>query len=98
MLTLPNQDKTNNVIDLYKDILRAVEDLTTCSYTSEAFSELLDKIQGAVRHFVLSLPYYGSNLGLSLGRLIDLTWRAMRTWIIGWQNWISVSKGSCCNG
>jgi len=43
------QDKTNNVIDLYKDILRAVEDLQTCSYTSEAFSELLSKIQAAVR-------------------------------------------------
>ena len=54
MLTLPNQDKTNNVIDLYKDILRAVEDLTTCSYTSEAFSELLDKIQGAVSNFAAS--------------------------------------------
>jgi dynein heavy chain 1 len=42
------QDKTNNVIDLYKDILRAVEDLATCPYTSEAFSELLTKIQTAV--------------------------------------------------
>jgi dynein heavy chain 1 len=42
------QDKTNSVIDLYKDILRAVEDLSTCPYTSEAFSELLAKIQAAV--------------------------------------------------
>ncbi|KAE9394324.1 dynein heavy chain protein 2 [Gymnopus androsaceus JB14] len=42
------QDKTNSVIDLYKDILRAVEDLSTCSYTTEAFSELLGKIQGAI--------------------------------------------------
>ena len=42
------QDKTNNVIDLYRDILRAVEDLATCSYTSEAFSELLSRIQAAV--------------------------------------------------
>ncbi|EDR09748.1 dynein heavy chain protein 2 [Laccaria bicolor S238N-H82] len=42
------QDKTNNVIDLYKDILRAVEDLSTCSYTSEAFSELLGKVQAAI--------------------------------------------------
>ncbi|KAJ8515286.1 hypothetical protein ONZ45_g7260 [Pleurotus djamor] len=42
------QDKTNNVIDLYKDILRAVEDLSTCSYTSEAFAELLTKIQAAI--------------------------------------------------
>ncbi|KAI0089933.1 dynein heavy chain, N-terminal region 1-domain-containing protein [Irpex rosettiformis] len=42
------QDKTNNVIDLYKDILRAVEDLSTCSYTEEAFSELLGRIQAAI--------------------------------------------------
>lgn len=42
------QDKTNSVIDLYKDILRAVEDLATCSYTTEAFSELLNRIQAAI--------------------------------------------------
>ncbi|KAG6890505.1 hypothetical protein C0995_007704 [Termitomyces sp. Mi166 len=42
------QDKTNNVIDLYKDITRAVEELSTCSYTTEAFSELLAKIQAAI--------------------------------------------------
>ncbi|THG97891.1 hypothetical protein EW026_g4197 [Hermanssonia centrifuga] len=42
------QDKTNNVIDLYKDILRAVEDLSTCPYTSEAFSELLGRVQSAI--------------------------------------------------
>ncbi|KAF8208519.1 dynein heavy chain, N-terminal region 1-domain-containing protein [Mycena galopus ATCC 62051] len=42
------QDKTNNVIDLYKDILRAVEDLATCSYTTEAFAELLKKVQDAI--------------------------------------------------
>ncbi|CAK5269877.1 unnamed protein product [Mycena citricolor] len=42
------QDKTNNVIDLYKDILRAVEDLASCSFTTEAFSELLGKVQTAI--------------------------------------------------
>ncbi|KAF9235737.1 dynein heavy chain, N-terminal region 1-domain-containing protein [Melanogaster broomeanus] len=42
------QDKTNSVIDLYRDILRAVEDLATCPYTHEAFSELLSKIQAAI--------------------------------------------------
>ncbi|KIM81395.1 hypothetical protein PILCRDRAFT_8759 [Piloderma croceum F 1598] len=41
------QDKTNSVIDLYKVILRAVEDPATCPYTNEAFSELLIKIQAA---------------------------------------------------
>ncbi|KAA1475369.1 cytoplasmic dynein heavy chain 1 [Dentipellis sp. KUC8613] len=42
------QDKTNNVIDLYKDILRAVEDLATCPYTTEAFSDLLSRVQAAI--------------------------------------------------
>jgi hypothetical protein len=46
------QDKTNSVIHLYKDILRAVEDLATCPYTNEAFSELLVKIQTAVSSVV----------------------------------------------
>ena len=41
------------MIDLYKDILRAVEDLATCPYTSEAFSELLAKIQAAVSSVVV---------------------------------------------
>ena len=36
-------------MDLYKDLLPAVEDLSTCWYISEAFSELLGKIQVAVR-------------------------------------------------
>lgn len=42
------QDKTNTVIDLYKDMLRNVEDLGTCPYTPEAFSELLGRVQGAI--------------------------------------------------
>ncbi|KAI0825307.1 dynein heavy chain [Trametes gibbosa] len=42
------QDKTNNVIDLYKDILRSVEELSTCPYTPEAFRDLLSKIQAAI--------------------------------------------------
>ncbi|KAI0668593.1 dynein heavy chain [Trametes maxima] len=42
------QDKTNNVIDLYKDILRSVEELSTCPYTPEAFRDLLGKIQAAI--------------------------------------------------
>lgn len=47
------QDKTNSVIDLYKDIiLRNVEELATCAYTKEAFSELLGKVQGAVSFFL----------------------------------------------
>lgn len=51
------QDKTNYVIDLYKDIMRAVEDLSTCPYTSEAFSELLAKVQAAVSCYLYSNRY-----------------------------------------
>jgi hypothetical protein len=47
------QDKTNSMVDLYKVILHAVEDLATCPYTSEAFSELLAKIQAAVSSVVV---------------------------------------------
>lgn len=43
------QDKTNNLIDLYKDILRAVEDMSTCPYTFEAFADLIGRVQAAVR-------------------------------------------------
>lgn len=49
------QDKTNNLIDLYKDILRAVEDLSTCLYTHESFAELLGRIQAAVSTFNATL-------------------------------------------
>ncbi|TDL28910.1 hypothetical protein BD410DRAFT_738739 [Rickenella mellea] len=42
------QDKTNSLIDLYKDILRAVEDLSTCPYNHDAFAELLGKVQAAI--------------------------------------------------
>ena len=45
------------MIDLYKDILRAVEDLSTCSYTSEAFSELLGRIQAAVTFTIPLFAY-----------------------------------------
>ncbi|KAI0259341.1 hypothetical protein BC834DRAFT_974384 [Gloeopeniophorella convolvens] len=34
-------DETDGVIDLNKDILRAVDVPATCSYTAEAFTELL---------------------------------------------------------
>jgi dynein heavy chain 1 len=42
------QDKTNGVIDLHNDVLRAVEVVATCQYTSKAFLEPLGKIQAAV--------------------------------------------------
>ena len=53
------QDKTNNVIDLYKDILRSVDELSTCPYTPEAFRELLGKIQAAVSIVLLTSSYEG---------------------------------------
>ena len=52
------------MIDLYKDILRAVEDLTTCSYTTEAFSELIGRIQAAV-NITLFLYIYSTNFCFS---------------------------------
>ena len=79
-LLIAKQDKTNSVIDLYKDILRAVEDLATCSYTTEAFTELLSRIQAAVRrerHFTLSIakaPVFRSIVSIL---------KAMRILIIG---------------
>lgn len=51
------QDKTNSVIDLYRDITRAVEDLATCSYTAEAFSVHLNQVQSAVSHFIKLFIY-----------------------------------------
>ncbi|KAF9481287.1 cytoplasmic dynein heavy chain 1 [Pholiota conissans] len=75
------QDKTNSVIDLYKDILRAVEDLQTCSYTSEAFTELLSKIQAAIDRLNLegyaNLDYWVAELdkrieGILLQRLTHI--------------------------
>ncbi|CAE6452047.1 unnamed protein product [Rhizoctonia solani] len=42
------QDKTNSLIDVYKDISRHVDDLATCPFTTEALSELIAKIQAAI--------------------------------------------------
>jgi hypothetical protein len=53
------RDGMSSVINLYKDILRAVEDLATCLYTSEAFLKLLAKIQVAVS------PVMPCHLGLN---------------------------------
>jgi dynein heavy chain 1 len=42
------QDKTNSLIDSYKELNRFVEELSTCPYTSEAFSDLIGKIQATI--------------------------------------------------
>ena len=44
------------MIDLYKDILRSVEELSTCPYTAEAFRDLLSKIQAAVSTASVTAP------------------------------------------
>ncbi|KAF9519887.1 hypothetical protein BS47DRAFT_1370608 [Hydnum rufescens UP504] len=41
------QDKTNSLIDSYKEINRVVEELSTCPFTTQAFAELIAKIQSA---------------------------------------------------
>lgn len=87
------QDKTNSVIDLYRDILRAVEDLATCSYTSEAFSELLSRIQTAVSVFRFNatacLTFHLPN------RSIDLIWKVMQISNTGWLSWTKGLRVSC---
>jgi hypothetical protein len=82
-LLTAQQDKTNNVIDLYKDISRAVEDLATCSYTEDAFTELLSRIQAAVRQAINFSLSSAENI---LPRLIDSTLKAMQISIIGLQS------------
>jgi hypothetical protein len=62
---MQRQDKTNNVIDLYKEISRAVDDLATCSYTTEAFTELLNQIQAAVR----KAPLFRQDPAKTLGQI-----------------------------
>ncbi|KAG8716582.1 hypothetical protein FRC09_015536 [Ceratobasidium sp. 395] len=42
------QDKTNSLIDVYKEITRVVDELATCPFTTEAFSELIGKVQAAI--------------------------------------------------
>ncbi|KAF7974161.1 hypothetical protein HWV62_13279 [Athelia sp. TMB] len=75
------QDKTNSVIDLYKDIIRSTEDLATCPYTSEAFAELLSKIQAAIDRLNLegyaNLEHWVAELdqrieGILLQRLVHI--------------------------
>lgn len=88
------QDKTNSVIDLYKDILRAVDDLATCSYTTDAFTELLSRIQAAVC-WALTPGLFSAETILS--RSTDLTLRAMPTLIIGLPSLTRRSKASSSN-
>jgi hypothetical protein len=68
------QDKTNSVIGLYKDILRCVEELGTCSYTTEAFSELLGKVQAAIDRLNLegyaNLEHWVAELDSQIERIL----------------------------
>ncbi|GAA5826137.1 hypothetical protein JCM11251_007177 [Rhodosporidiobolus azoricus] len=42
------QDRTDHLIDLYGDISRIVDELTTCAYTADAFSEHLASLQKTI--------------------------------------------------
>ncbi|KAF9463127.1 dynein heavy chain [Collybia nuda] len=79
------QDKTNSVIDLYKDITRAAEDLATCSYTVEAFSDLLGKIQAAIDRLNLegyaNLEHWVAELDQRIeGILLQRLTQIMQVW------------------
>ncbi|WVN87983.1 uncharacterized protein L203_103180 [Cryptococcus depauperatus CBS 7841] len=53
------QDKANALIEINTEINRTVDELSTCDYTSDAFSTLLNQIQKTIDH--LNLENY-SNL------------------------------------
>ncbi|WWC91126.1 uncharacterized protein L201_006067 [Kwoniella dendrophila CBS 6074] len=53
------QDKANALIEVSADISRVVDELSTCDFTTEAFSNLLSQIQKTIDH--LNLENY-SNL------------------------------------
>ena len=42
------QDRTDSLIDVYTELTRTIDDLATCAYTPEAFSDLLTSIQKTV--------------------------------------------------
>lgn len=42
------QDKSNSLVNSYKEISQVIEDLSTCAYTYEAFAELIGKLQATV--------------------------------------------------
>ena len=87
------QDKTNAVIESYKDVNRIVEELATCPHTAEAFTEHLDKIQQAVGPSLWSLVRY-----LMSHRSIVTTSRAMPTSKTGSLSSTSEYRGFFCSG
>lgn len=42
------QDRTDTLIDMYSEVVRIVDELATCAYTSEAFSQRLVSIQKTI--------------------------------------------------
>ncbi|BGP13270.1 hypothetical protein JCM10213_004960 [Rhodosporidiobolus nylandii] len=60
------QDRTDHLIDLYGEISRTVDELTTCAYTAEAFSEHLASLQKTIDN--LNLEGY-ANLGTWVAEL-----------------------------
>lgn len=49
--------------------MRAVDELSTCSYTTEAFSDLLGKIQAAVRHNLSNTSLLCPYVSMQIDRL-----------------------------
>jgi dynein heavy chain 1 len=45
---LGQQDKSNSLVNSYKEISRIIEELSTCAYTYDAFAELIGKVQATV--------------------------------------------------
>ncbi|KIY49803.1 hypothetical protein FISHEDRAFT_72429 [Fistulina hepatica ATCC 64428] len=85
------QDKTNSVIDLYKDISRSVDDLATCPYAPEAFSELLGKIQAAIDRLNLegyaNLEHWVAELDKRIeGILLQRLTQIIRVWCAEFEN------------
>jgi len=79
------QDKTNSLIDSYKEINRVVEELAICPFSSEAFSEHIGKIQASIDRLNLegyaNLDHWVAELdqrveGILLARLKEI----IQTW------------------
>ncbi|ORY33069.1 putative motor [Naematelia encephala] len=89
------QDKATAVIEITDDISRLVEELSTCAFTSEAFSALLGRIQKTIDQ--LNLENY-SNLEVwvaSLNERIDAVLKERLVHVIDvWCNEFSRSEDS----
>lgn len=42
------QDRTDSLLDMYAEVTKVIDNLSTCSYTSQAFEALLSKVQKVI--------------------------------------------------